>query len=54
MPCESSIHRLKEVDIPSLETQIRTQDGLLPSLAEAAENVWDLTSFRVMRLTYTL
>jgi hypothetical protein len=39
IPCESSIHRLKEVDIPSLETQIRAQDGLLPSLAEAAEKV---------------
>jgi DNA repair protein RAD50 len=47
MPCESSVHRLKEVDIPSLETQIRAQDGLLPSLTEAAENVWHLTSFRL-------
>jgi hypothetical protein len=39
MSYESSICRLKEVDISSLETQIRTQDELLPPLAEAAEKV---------------
>jgi hypothetical protein len=41
MPCESSIHRLKE-DILSLEKQIHEQDELLPSLAEFAEKVLHL------------
>lgn len=42
MPCESSIHRLKEIDILSLEKQIHAQDELLPSLTEAAEKVLHL------------
>ncbi|KAH9969662.1 P-loop containing nucleoside triphosphate hydrolase protein [Russula dissimulans] len=37
MSCESSVRRLKEVDISSLEKQIHDRDELLPSLAEAAE-----------------
>ncbi|KAI0304359.1 hypothetical protein B0F90DRAFT_1666864 [Multifurca ochricompacta] len=37
MSYESSIRRLKEVDILSLEKQIHTQDQSLPSLAETAE-----------------
>ena len=39
MPYESSIRRLKDIDISSLEKQILAQDGLLPSLAETAEKV---------------
>jgi hypothetical protein len=39
MSYESSIRRLKEVDILSLQTQIRAEDELLPSLAETAEKV---------------
>jgi hypothetical protein len=39
MSCESSVHRLKDVEIPSLEKQIHDQDELLPSLTEAAEKV---------------
>jgi hypothetical protein len=42
MDCESSVHRLKDVDIPSLEKQIYAQDELLPSLTEAAEKVSQL------------
>jgi hypothetical protein len=42
MSCESSVHRLKEVDILSLEKQIHAQDELLPSLAEVAEKVLHL------------
>ncbi|KAN0123479.1 P-loop containing nucleoside triphosphate hydrolase protein [Russula decolorans] len=41
MPCESSVHRLKDVDIPSLEKQIHAQDESLPSLTEAAEKAND-------------
>ncbi|KAF8476550.1 P-loop containing nucleoside triphosphate hydrolase protein [Russula ochroleuca] len=41
MPCESSVHRLKEVDILSLEKQIHAQDELLPSLTEVAEKAND-------------
>lgn len=41
MPCESSVHRLKDVDIPSLEEQIHAQDESLPSLTEIAENAND-------------
>ncbi|KAH9986706.1 hypothetical protein BJV77DRAFT_52857 [Russula vinacea] len=41
MSCESSVHRLKEVDILSLEKQIHAQDELLPSLAEVAEKAND-------------
>ena len=51
MSCESSVHRLKDVDIPSLENQILAQDELLPSLAETAEKVWYLTSSERTRLT---
>jgi hypothetical protein len=40
MSYESSIRRLKDVDIPSLETQIRAEGELLPPLTEAAEMVW--------------
>jgi hypothetical protein len=43
MSCESSFHRLKDVDIPSLEKQIHAQDELLPSFTEAAEKVSHLT-----------
>lgn len=39
MTCESSVHSLKDVDIPSLEKQIHDQDELLPSLTEGAEKV---------------
>jgi len=39
IPCESSIRRLREVDIPSLEKQIHALGESLPSLAEAAEKV---------------
>lgn len=49
--CESSIHRLKEVDIMSLEKQIHAQDELLPSLAEAAEKVSHLSYMQSMHLT---
>jgi DNA repair protein RAD50 len=52
MSCESSIQRLKEVDISSLENQIHAQDELLPSLAEAAEKVWYSTLSERTRLTY--
>ena len=51
MPCESSVQSLKEADIPSFENQIHAQDGLLPSLAEAAEKVWYLTPSERTRLT---
>jgi hypothetical protein len=39
IPCESSIHRLREVDIPSIEKQIHALDESLPSLAKVAEKV---------------
>lgn len=39
---ESSIRRLKDIDISSLEKQILAQDGLLPPLAETAEKVCSL------------
>ncbi|KAI9509211.1 P-loop containing nucleoside triphosphate hydrolase protein [Russula earlei] len=39
MSLESSVQRLKEVDISLLEKQIQAQDELLPSLAEVAEKV---------------
>jgi DNA repair protein RAD50 len=42
---------LKEVDIPSLEKQIHTQDELLPSLTEVAEKVSHLTYLQFMHLT---
>jgi len=51
MSCESSVHRLREVDIPSLENQIHAQDGLLPSLARSAEKVWYLRSSERTYLT---
>lgn len=51
MPCESSVHRLKDVDIPSLEKQIHDQDELLPSLTEAAEKVSHLTYLWLIYLT---
>jgi DNA repair protein RAD50 len=50
MPCESSVHHLKGVDIPSLEKQIFAQDELLPSLTEAAEKVLHLTYLRLIYL----
>jgi DNA repair protein RAD50 len=50
MTCESSIHRLKEVDILSLEKQIHAQDELLPSLTEVAEKVLHLTYLQFMYL----
>ncbi len=51
MSCESSVHRLKDVDISSLEKQIHTQDELLPSLTEVAEKVWRLTYSQLIYLT---
>ena len=36
---DSAIHRLKSVDIPSLEEQIHDQDNLLPSLVQTSEKV---------------
>ena len=51
MSCESSIHRLKEVDILSLEKQIHAQDELLPSLAEVAEKVSHLTYLHSIHLS---
>lgn len=39
MPCESTVNRLKAVDIPSLEGQIHDQNNLLPTLAESSEKV---------------
>jgi len=51
MSCESSVHHLKDVDIPSLEKQIHAQDELLPSLTEAAEKVSYLTYLRLIYLT---
>lgn len=39
MSNDSAVHRLKVVDIPSLEEQIHNQDKLLPSLAENSEKV---------------
>jgi hypothetical protein len=39
IPYESSIRRLREIDIPSLEKQIHALGESLPSLAEAAEKV---------------
>jgi DNA repair protein RAD50 len=51
MSCESSIHRLKDEDIPSLEEQIHAQDELLPPLTEAAEKVSHLTYLRLIYLT---
>lgn len=49
--CESSVHRLKGEDIPSLEKQIHAQDELLPSLTEVAEKVSHLTYLRLIYLT---
>ena len=40
---EGAVHRLKAVDIPSLEEQIRDQDKSLPSLAENSEKVLPIT-----------
>ena len=54
MSYESSIRRLKEVDISSLETQIHAQDELLPSLAETAEKVKHQSSSKLIRLTCML
>lgn len=51
MSCESSVHRLKDVDIPSLEKQILAQDDLLPSLTEVAEKVSHSTYLRLIYLT---
>lgn len=51
MPCESSVHSLKDVDIPSLEKQIHAQDELLPSLTQAAEKVSHSTHLRLIYLT---
>jgi hypothetical protein len=50
MSYESSIRRLKEVDISSLQTQIRTADELLPSLTETAEKVQHQSSSQLIRL----
>ena len=54
MPSESSVHSLKDVDIPSLEKQIHAQDELLPSLTQAAKKVSHSTHLRLIYLTCML
>ena len=39
MSDDSTIHRLREVDIPALEEQIHDQDELLPSHVQNSEKV---------------
>jgi DNA repair protein RAD50 len=50
IPMEASKARLKDIEIPALEQQIKTQEAAIPDISTAAEEVcYILQTFRIPR-----